>query len=62
MNGEIVALITDKTAVSQNIFDIFKKTDTSEHYIKLAYDETKLDEITAFSLLLVDISKTFHSI
>lgn len=62
LNGEIVALITDTIAVSQNIFDIFKKTESPECFIKLTYDETKLDEITAFSLLLVDVSKTFHSI
>lgn len=62
LNNEIVALVTDKTAVSQNIFDLFKKTEQSERFIKLSYDETKLDEITALCLLLVDVSKTFHSI
>ena len=62
LNGEIVVRVIDRTAVSQNICNIFKKVDTSERFMKLSYDETKVDGIIAFCLLLVDVSKTFHSI
>ncbi len=67
LDGLVVANVTDKLAVidSYDLFEIlnlFKKRNPSERFLKLDYDEKKIDDITAFCLLLVKVSKTFHTI
>ena len=67
LDGLVVANVTDKLAVIDSydlfeIFNLFKKRNLSERFLKLDYDEKKIDDMTAFCLLLVKVSKTFHTI
>lgn len=67
LDDKVVANVTDKLAVLDSndlfdIFNIFKKRNHSERFMKIEYDEKKINDITAFWLLLVDLSKTFHRI
>lgn len=59
IDKEVVAEVIDETAVSSNLFDLFKAGDGDGdgRYLKLVYDEEKLDEVVAIALLLVDISR-----
>ena len=61
LNDEVVAYVTDKTALSMSLFDLFKGVALPDKFIKLTYNDNKIDDLFALCLLLVDVSKTFHS-
>jgi hypothetical protein len=63
INNEVVASISESEPPSSNPFDLFKsEMDSSEAYIQLSFKEGKIDPLIAMSLLLVSVSRTFHSI
>lgn len=61
LNDEVVAYVTDKTALSLSLLDLFKGVVLPDKFIKLTYDDNKIDDLFALCLLLVDVSRTFHS-
>lgn len=62
IDGEIVATVHESDPPSSNPFDIFvEKSDYIEPFIELSFDSKHVTPLIAMSLLLVDVSKSFHS-
>ncbi|MFO6423538.1 hypothetical protein [Motilimonas sp. KMU-193] len=61
LNGEVVASFEEQCHDDRTLCDMFTLKPLPPRFIKLRYDESKLSELTAFSLLLVSISRLFNS-
>ncbi len=62
IGDEVAVSLIDKTEISGNPFDLFKRVGDKERYLTLKYDKCMINEPMAYCLLMVNISKRLHTI